>query len=759
MQKVLGVFAVLVLTTVFALRMHFVASRVHAQSTTGCTDEALTLAENQLTDTIAYTSTSQFPVETNPSNANKWNLTNSSQWTSGFFPGWIWFMYEQTLSNAWLARAQAQTTSMQSEDTNASTHDIGFKMLGSFGNAYRITRDPAYLTTIQTAANAMATQLYRSGAGVFDSWPFFQNDQHITVIVDNMMNLELPFLAAQYSGNQTWYNMAVSHAVKTMQNNVRGDGSTFQVVQYNSDGTVYDKLTTQGAGTNTTWSRGQAWGIYGFTMTYRYTRDARFLATAQQLADYFINNLPSDYVPYWDFSQSGSAPRDSSAAAIAAAGLLELSTYAPTSTDQVRYQTAALNIQSSLSSPAYLGVRGQTNGILLHGSANVPAGDYDKSLIYGDYYFIQSCYRAKTPPPAPTNFSASATSSNQINLSWDAEPGAIRYSVKRSTTSGGPYTVIAPPPVLTTNSYTDTTDAQGSSYYYVVSAISVAGEGANSTEASATIDNPVPSISSISPTNSAAGANLTLTVNGANFLAGSVVNFGGKSEPTTFVSSTQLTANVLASDLAAGGTPAVTVTNPAPTTGPSSPVNFAIDDFALSAPPSASVNAGSSAAVTVTVTPTNANGFANPVVLTVSGLPSGATASFSHSSVTPGTTPATTTLTITAPAQAGVFLPFSSWPHFTNLQFVAICLLGSLCSVYCFRMSRWRRTWMPTYALTAAAIIIVTALAGCGSGQQMSTSTSNPPSPPTPAPQTYTVTITGQSGSDTKSTTFSLTVQ
>jgi len=133
--------------------------------------------------------------------------------------------------------------------------------------------------------------------------------------------------------------MAISHAVKTMQDHVRPDGSTFHVVDYNTDGTVFSKFTAQGAGANTTWSRGQAWGLNGFTMVYRYTQDARFLATAQQLADYFINNLPPDFVPYWDFSQSGTAPRDSSAAAIAAAGLLDLSKYVALPADSTRYRT------------------------------------------------------------------------------------------------------------------------------------------------------------------------------------------------------------------------------------------------------------------------------------------------------------------------------------------------------------------------------------------------------------------------------------
>jgi unsaturated chondroitin disaccharide hydrolase len=450
----------------------------------GCTDQALALAEGQLSDSIVYLSTAQFANTTNPANANRWGPVGPSSWTSGFFPGWMWLTYENTLSPTWLSRAQAQTANLQSQDVNASDHDIGFKILGSYGNGYRISRDPAYMSVIQTAAQSMST-LYRPGAGVIESWPNY--DSHITVIVDNMMNLELLLFAAQNGGNPTWRDMAVSHALKTMQNHVRADGGTYHVVDYNSDGTVFSKFTVQGAGNETSWARGQAWGLYGFTMVYRYTKDQRFLDTAQHLADYFISHLPTDFVPYWDFSKCCTDPRDSSAAAIAAAGLLELSTYAATQSDRDRYRTAALNIQTSLSSSAYLGDRLATDGVLLHGSANVPGNSaVDVSLIYGDYYFIQSCYRAKTPPTAPTNPAATAASGTQVNLSWDSQTGVTRYSVKRSTISGGPYTTMAPPPILTTNNFSDSGLTAGTTYHYVVSAINVAGESPNSAEVSLT---------------------------------------------------------------------------------------------------------------------------------------------------------------------------------------------------------------------------------------------------------------------------------
>src|SRR5712675_543921 len=654
--------AVLLVAALVAVGMHFSAPAVDAQSV-GCTDQALALAEGQLTDTLAYTSTSQFPVSTNPANGNKWNLAAPSYWTSGFFPGQLWIMYEKTLSSSWLSRAQAQTATMQSQDVNAPDHDIGFKILGSYGNSYRIGRNPADMAVIQTAANAMATNLWRAfptpGTGVIESWPNY--DSHITVIIDNMMNLELLLLAAQNGGHSAWRDMAVNHAIKTMQNHVRPDGSTFHVVDYNTDGSVYRQFTSQGFSDTSTWSRGQAWGLNGFTMVYRYTKNdpgvpaatsASFLATAQRLADYFIANLPPDFVPYWDFSQSGTAPRDSSAAAIAAAGLLELSKYVALPADSTRYRSAALNIQSSLSSPAYLGDRLVTDRNMLHGTANLPGNSgVDTSLIYGDYYFLQGCYRARPAPPAPANLSATATSAGQVQLTWTAQSGPIRYSVKHSTTSGGPYTIIAPPPILTASSYTDTNATPGTNYY-VVSAINASGESPDSAEV-APVNNSVPAISSLSPINTPAGAPFVLTVNGMNFLPTSVVTFAGSPQPTTFVSSSQLTASIPGQSAGTGGFASVAISNSASGGGPSAAVSFLLDDFTVTTSSSSvALSSGKSATIALTVAPNDSNGFANQVTFRLSGLPAGISATFNPTSVTPGKTSGSTTLTLSAAASS-----------------------------------------------------------------------------------------------------------
>ena len=753
MRKFTLILALVCVATVGLIALildHWATLTIHAQST-GCTDSALALAEGQITDALDYTSAVQFPVETNPTNSNKWDLSNSAHWTSGFFPGVLWFLYEKDLTSSWLTRAQQQTSIMQAQDVNAVDHDIGFKILASYGNAWGITRDPSAMSVIQTAANAMATNLWRPGAGVIESWPNY--DSHITVIVDNMMNLELLLFAAQHGGNSAWRDMAVSHALKTMQNHVRADGSTYHVVDYNTDGTVFSKFTVQGAGNESTWARGQAWGIYGFTMVYRYTQDSRFLTTAQSLANYFINNLPSDFVPYWDFSQFGAAPRDSSAAAIGAAGLLELSTYV-SAADSTRYRNAALSIQSSLSSPAYLGDRLATDGILLHGSANVPGSDADKSLIYGDYYFLQSCFRATPPPRAPLSLTATRTSGTQVDLAWDApSAAALRYNVKRSVTPGGPYISIAPPPVLTGTNFSDSGVAAGSDYYYVVSATGVGGEGPDSLEASTVITNPTPTISSLSPASVTAGRDFTLTVNGSNFLASSVVNFAGKAEPTNFVSTIQLTAAIPAADVSSGGTIPIMVTNTV--SGTISPAaQIAIDDFALSAPASATLSSGKSISIPITIAPASADSFDSAVNFTLSGLPSGATANFTPNTLTPGAAAATTTLTITAAATAGAIsqcpipnLP-QYWTPITPTAF-AILIFAGICVIQHRRAGLARSGGFPR----ATLVVLLSIVSGCGGGGGSVTPSVGA------QPRTSRVTVSATAGTDVKTATFTLIIQ
>ena len=225
-------------------------------------------------------------------------------WTSGFFPGALWRIYEQTGGTLWLTRATDWQAGVEGQKNDTLSHDVGFKIFTSFGNGYRLTGTDAYRQVVLQGASSLASR-YSSTVGAIKSWDG-PTSSDFRVIIDNMMNLEILLWASKHGGQSAWYDMAVSHALKTMTNHVRADGSTYQGVNYNpSTGAVKAKFTHQGEAVESTWSRGQAWAVYGFTMVYRETGDSRFLDTARRVADYYIDHLPADHVPYWDFEASG----------------------------------------------------------------------------------------------------------------------------------------------------------------------------------------------------------------------------------------------------------------------------------------------------------------------------------------------------------------------------------------------------------------------------------------------------------------------
>lgn len=369
----------------------------------------LQFAAQQLNATTSKLSTKSYPELTKPDGS--WDTSSASGWTSGFFPGALWSMYQASGNAAWQTKAQSWQAGLEGQKTRTDTHDVGFIIFNSFGNGYRLTGNDAYRQVVLTAAGSLA-QRFNPTVGCIRSWGSISDTGNFQVIIDNMMNLELLFWAAKHGGKAEWYDMAVSHALKTLANNVRPDGSTYQLVNYNpTNGAVKSKATNQGASTETTWSRGQAWAIYGFTVAYRETGDSRFLETARKAADYFIAHLPADKVPYWDFQAPAipNEPRDSSAAAIAASGLIELSQRETDAQRQASYLQAAKEILTSLSSAAYL-AEGTTNkAILLHGTRNKPKDAYDTGLIYGDYYFVEALLRYPTTPPPPDTTPPQAT--------------------------------------------------------------------------------------------------------------------------------------------------------------------------------------------------------------------------------------------------------------------------------------------------------------------------------------------------------------
>jgi hypothetical protein len=367
---------------------------LYAQNLDSLAVHSLQFAQQQLAKTVSEVNDpTKFPRSTRDDGS--WSTEKSGDWTSGFFPGCLWHMYDWTSAAQWKTWAQGWTAKMEDEKNDTGSHDVGFKILCSFGNGYRLTGTPAYKEVIIQGARSLARR-FNPIIGCTRSW----NNRHFPVIIDNMMNLEILFWASKNGGDSAWYDMAVSHALKTRENHVRPDGSTFHVVDYNpSTGEIISRETHQGYSDSSSWARGQAWGLHGFTIAYRETGDARFLQTAQQLSDYFIDHLPPDHVPYWDFEAPNipNEQKDASAAAIAASGLLELSALVTDGAARAKYENAAFDILASLSSPAYLaeGIpEGRDSSILLHGVGNRPSNsEVDVSLIYADYYFLEALLR------------------------------------------------------------------------------------------------------------------------------------------------------------------------------------------------------------------------------------------------------------------------------------------------------------------------------------------------------------------------------
>ncbi len=366
-------------------------------------DLAVEFAVEQMTRSISELSTSQHARATRGSDGT-WTSTGASSWTSGFFAGTQWLLYELTGDASWRTRAEAQTAALAGQELNGADHDIGFRIMTSFGQGYRLTGSASYRQRILTAARTFAG-LYNSRIGMTRSFPPRTMGANLAcrdpvsarfpVIMDNMINLELFFRAAAEGGDPEFHEIAVSHALRTMEHHLRPDGSTFHFVDFDTaTAAVRFKGTHQGYCDDTTWARGQSWAVYGFTMAYRYTQDSRFLDAARQAADYFIDHLPADRVPYWDFelpSTGAGTPKEASAAAAAAAGLLELAGHVP---DADRYRNAAVEILEALASPTYLADGTPHRSILLHSNANVNTGsEVDVGHIYADYYFLEAILR------------------------------------------------------------------------------------------------------------------------------------------------------------------------------------------------------------------------------------------------------------------------------------------------------------------------------------------------------------------------------
>lgn len=316
-------------------------------------------------------------------------------WTSGFFPGSLWYMYEYTNDSKWEEAARNFTVPIEPQQYTTSTHDLGFILNNSFGNGLRLTNDESYKPILLQAAKSLISR-YKPDAKVIRSWDFSQDKWQCPVIIDNMMNLELLFEASKLSGDSTYRDIAISHADTTMKYQFREDNSCYHVVDYDKiKGGMRSRCTAQGYADESAWARGQAWAIYGYTVCYRETKDPKYLEMAKKVYDFIFThpNLPSDLVPYWDYDvpEIPNTPRDASAAACTASALYELSEFIP------EYKATADKIMDSLTSPAYRAIVG-TNGnfLLMHSVGSIPHHtEIDVPLNYADYYFLEAMVRKR----------------------------------------------------------------------------------------------------------------------------------------------------------------------------------------------------------------------------------------------------------------------------------------------------------------------------------------------------------------------------
>lgn len=328
-------------------------------------------------------------------------INKGFDWTEGFFPGSCWYLFELTKDEKWKSAAEKFQSLFERHKYQTTNHDLGFVFGVSYGNGYKLTHNEAYKDVMITAANSLITR-FNPVVGSIKSWDVdngwqSKRDWKFPVIIDNMMNLELLFEVSEFTGDEKYKNIAIAHANTTLKNHYRTDNSSYHVVDYDPEtGSVRGKQTAQGYANESSWARGQAWGLYGFTVCYRYTNDEKYLEQAQKIADYIIDykGTPSDGIPYWDYNAKNipNEPRDVSAATVTVSALIELNQLSNN-----KYQKEIDKLLNSLASNEYTAKIGENNNFILkHSVGSIPHNnEIDVPLNYADYYYIEALLRYK----------------------------------------------------------------------------------------------------------------------------------------------------------------------------------------------------------------------------------------------------------------------------------------------------------------------------------------------------------------------------
>lgn len=331
---------------------------------------------------------------------NKLTTTDASSWTSGFFAGTLWLLYENCADTFFLHRAERYTSLTIPQQNRTNSQDIGFIINSSCGNGYRLTHNSKYKEVIINASKSLIKR-YNTRVGGIRSYDYNPEKSQYPILIDNVVTLEMLLFSAEETKDTTFSHIAISHTDLSSKWLLRPNWSSYNVVSFDTiTGLPHARQAQQGYSAESVWARGQAWGLYGYTMMYRLTKKPRFLKIAQEIANYIISqpNMPKDYIPYWDLETPNipNEKRDASAAAIMASALVELSTFVSEPLKKKYLDIAEIQIRT-LTSSTYLAKVG-TNGnfILSHSVGNYPSNtQVDVPLPFADYYYVEALMRFK----------------------------------------------------------------------------------------------------------------------------------------------------------------------------------------------------------------------------------------------------------------------------------------------------------------------------------------------------------------------------
>lgn len=311
-------------------------------------------------------------------------------WTSGFWPGILWLLYDQTGEETYRQAAWPWDERIEQCMVRESNlhHDVGFQFLPTAIVKYKCTGDADGRRRGLQAANFLAGRCNPVGR-FLRAW---NQDKTGWAIVDSCMNLSLLLWAAEEIGDPRFRHIALGHADTVLKHFIRGDGSVRHIVSFDPEtGEFIEALGGQGYGPDSSWSRGQSWALNGMANVYRFTREERYLTAAKQVAHYFLASLSEDHVPVWDFRVDSleGEPKDTSAGACAASGLLEIASLVGGAEARL-YRDGAERILTSLTEH-YASFGPEREYILREGTGHKPAGqNINVGLIYGDYFYVEA---------------------------------------------------------------------------------------------------------------------------------------------------------------------------------------------------------------------------------------------------------------------------------------------------------------------------------------------------------------------------------